>query len=1140
MSDTIAELFVTLGLDDQMSKGISTALTAASALTVGIFALAKAVEQPINAFNQLESAAAVTALQTGRTTEEMQALIEGLHSVDTSLEESSALFETLGKAGVDSKEDLKLLGDQFDSLGDATGKSAAALAETLLPAIKALDEDATNVNFDRLAVMFMETQVSAEEFGAAIKRIGPSLKDAGVSFEGAEAALVALDEAGIKGRLGISKLTDATKAIAETNKTYQESLQGVTDAQDKVVSAQDKLSSAQDAAANAQQRVVDAQDRAAASADRIVDAQNNVKEAMNRVIDASDNIVKAQDDVASAANKVKEAENGVYDAMVSLQKAQSDAADSADAVKDAQDDAVKAADTLAEAQQALIDVNKDSNSTDAEKLKAQNAVKEAQLDLGKANRDVTAAQRDLAVSNAEVVSSGKDVSTAQSKVTESNDDLKEANLAVEKAQRDKTEAETAVVKSQKEVTAAQKASEKAYQDIIKAQKESEKAQQAVSKAQEDLKKTQEELSTAQKNAATAEQGLIDKNKDGKLSSEELEKALGLEEGALKKAEDKLGSSAGKMQEYADAQAKAIPASQGFNVWMEKLGISLGGVLQPFEGLISPLLTITGVLSGLAVPILGVQALAPILAAITGGGIITGLSALAGSIAATGAAMGAALIPVIIAAAPIIAGIGIALLVIYGLSKLGVFDWIIEQGRKFGDWIRAFDIGKAFQGVIDFFTNLPGTILKTVSGAGGGEGIAGAILKIIFPPLLILDLLNKAFPQIGEFFSGIGSKVLEFITGIDPNTIISAILAVIFPPSLILTALGVNWLEVGKWFLEIPGKVLNVISGVVADASAIAGAIFPVDKIGSTIQAGIDTALKVFDTLAAGWKVISDTIKSVWDTGIKLVFDALGAAAELVIKGVITYFGLYQTAWDILSAAFKTAYDTIIKVVWDALQTTAKTVVDAVKLILADLQLAWDTLSKAFQTIWDTILKPVWDALSTTATTVIDAIKILLADLSTAWEVMVTTFQTIWDETFKPLWDTLQSTIKGVVDIVGPYIDTLVSGFKTAIEWANKAIAKLLEFVGVKAKTGESASAATSNSSLASYATGTDYVPETGLYTLHKGEAVIPAAQNSSGSVKQYVSQDNVTVVLPSVTNYDEFKRMYAADMRTRNARRGVI
>jgi len=38
-----------------------------------------------------------------------------------------------------------------------------------------------------------------------------------------------------------------------------------------------------------------------------------------------------------------------------------------------------------------------------------------------------------------------------------------------------------------------------------------------------------------------------------------------------------------------------------------------------------------------------------------------------------------------------------------------------------------------------------------------------------------------------------------------------------------------------------------------------------------------------------------------------------------------------------------------------------------------------------------------------------------------------------------------------------------------------------------------------NGRITGYASGTDYVPSTGLYQLHKGEAVVPAGKNSGGS-----------------------------------------
>jgi hypothetical protein len=49
----------------------------------------------------------------------------------------------------------------------------------------------------------------------------------------------------------------------------------------------------------------------------------------------------------------------------------------------------------------------------------------------------------------------------------------------------------------------------------------------------------------------------------------------------------------------------------------------------------------------------------------------------------------------------------------------------------------------------------------------------------------------------------------------------------------------------------------------------------------------------------------------------------------------------------------------------------------------------------------------------------------------------------------------------------------------------------------------------SSSSFGSYQTGTDYVPKTGLYMLHKGEAVIPANQNTTNNNNTF--SPNITI-----------------------------
>lgn len=48
----------------------------------------------------------------------------------------------------------------------------------------------------------------------------------------------------------------------------------------------------------------------------------------------------------------------------------------------------------------------------------------------------------------------------------------------------------------------------------------------------------------------------------------------------------------------------------------------------------------------------------------------------------------------------------------------------------------------------------------------------------------------------------------------------------------------------------------------------------------------------------------------------------------------------------------------------------------------------------------------------------------------------------------------------------------------------------------------------------SYASGTDYVPKTGIYRLHRGEAVIPANQNNSKNSTSFTYSPTVSVVVP--------------------------
>jgi len=1058
MADTLAELFVVLGLKDEMSSKLSTAVTAASALSAGLYLLTQAAEGPIDAFNKLESAAEVTALQTGNTADEMQGLIEGLHSADTSLTESIDLFTALGKAGYDNVQDLKYLGDQFDTLGDATGKTGAQLVDTLIPAFKALGESVQDeVDFDRLAVMFMETNVSAEEFGTTVKRIGPNLVEAGLDLEDLEVAMVAMADSGIEGRLAISRLNDIFKENADAAKEVEEAQKEVEDAAKSLSDANDKLA------------------------------------------DSNENLLDSQDSYKDSSDKVADAEGN-----------------------------------LAEAKLKLVEVQNNQKSSALDVLRAQNDVESASRKLESAHRDQADASRGVAEAQ------------------------KEQNVAIEGVYEATDAASAAALK----------------------------------------------LSEAQKKGA-------DSNKDGKLSNEELASSLGITVEKLTGAEQKLGDSAGKMQEYADAQNKALPVSAQFNTTLEKIGLAIGEQLQPFEGLVGAIGAFTSVTTAIATPLLLLQTVGPALQAMTGGSLLAGLGTLSASISAVGASMAAALIPALIAAAPIIIGIGIALVAIYALNELGVFDWIIDQGAAFGEWLRNFDIGAAFQGILDFFTNLPQTIMDALGGSGGGD-IAGMIVSVIFPPLLIINLLNAAFPQIGEFFSSIPGKVMDFLKGLDPNLIVSVIIGVIFPPTIILSALGVNWISIGKWFADIGALVMSAISQAVIDAVEIADKILPISEILAVLIAGWEAITtwaagigqSLVDVIGAGFglllaaikgyiaQVLTDaqTLISTVTSAITVLFSTIsGLLSGFISSATETISGFISTVID----AYTIAFSTIIELLTTWISDFTTGIVAFFSDIVAKLGEWAVTMIDAYVAFWTDVLAKLMEWVTGFTDIIvlffvdiitklgewivgyIDATTKFFADIITALTEWVTGYTDIIVAFFADIIAKLTEWAAGMIagfvqffaDVIAGVtqwgVDMLISittgltnildAIGTPLQLIYNAIAQrftdVLTFVQnifntiisiVNSILGAVGSVTGAQSSLPAYATGTSYVPETGIAILHKGEAVIPASQNTGTGVGGGMSVIINQLTLPGVTNYDEFKARLDQDARLSVSRRGAI
>jgi len=161
----------------------------------------------------------------------------------------------------------------------------------------------------------------------------------------------------------------------------------------------------------------------------------------------------------------------------------------------------------------------------------------------------------------------------------------------------------------------------------------------------------------------------------------------------------------------------------------------------------------------------------------------------------------------------------------------------------------------------------------------------------------------------------------------------------------------------------------------------------------------------------------------------------------------------------------------------------------------------------------------------------------VALLALAWK---TDFGGIQEKT-KAVFEFLKGLFGWFVDFVsdsfgrlGNFVDGIIDALKKAWEFAKTIAAEIkgvltggglsveYEYAGAR---GASITGPISTPVLGYHQLGTPYIPKTGLYGLHKGEAVIPAGQNTYNQQKSYANSINIqpgaiNIITPKFTSAD--------------------
>ena len=282
-----------------------------------------------------------------------------------------------------------------------------------------------------------------------------------------------------------------------------------------------------------------------------------------------------------------------------------------------------------------------------------------------------------------------------------------------------------------------------------------------------------------------------------------------------------------------------------------------------------------------------------------------------------------------------------------------------------------------------------------------------------------------------------------------------------------------------------------------------------DKVVPFVQAFIDKIAKLIDWFSnldpKMQKIIGIIALMVVAIGpVLTVVGKMSTGIGGVIGGISKAIGIISGGGGIVSAL-------------GAIISPAGLVIAAIAAIAAAAFLIyknWDKIKDFFQNLWEGV--------KSVTKSVVDFLVTLFLNFTPEgliiknWDKIVSYFSGLWDKVLNVFKKSLNEIIK-LFNLI-PGVDIPLFNVSTTKSKTAKSTAK-------SAKTTVAAPKTKKATSTAAYATGTNYVPQTGYALLHKGEAVIPASKNS-GYVGSEITINNPLYLDGQILNRSNSRVQY--------------
>ena len=240
----------------------------------------------------------VTALTIGSTTEEMRNLALETSDAGFRLDDVIPTFNTLARAGITAKTEIKALSLEFDMFGDAVGESANSVATSMIPAMDAYDLKITDIgdHMDGVVYTVQKSLVNYSDLVNIFASLGTTLHGVGFSMEDTEALLLAMTKAGIPAAKAVRTLRGAIS-------DYESALTKSKDAAKNVISAEKTLADSSKSLARLERDYARALEDAADTSKDVARIELAYSE---QLADAKKNLIDLEKDYQDALNEAKD------------------------------------------------------------------------------------------------------------------------------------------------------------------------------------------------------------------------------------------------------------------------------------------------------------------------------------------------------------------------------------------------------------------------------------------------------------------------------------------------------------------------------------------------------------------------------------------------------------------------------------------------------------------------------------------------------------------------------------------------------------------------------------------------------------------------------------------------------------------